>query len=165
MKTTGKTNADWGFQNPVAGWHLVEYQEGIGPQMKDGQAQFNDKGEAKYVIPGVIKEDDDAGKRTTVFAARNARGEQAVMDVLENAGLGEHFAKMFPGDVSIFEPAPWTEVVKMLPGRFTQQKLEENKSGFMNIKGLLPPGVKPPEDEKKGGGKAAQGSAPASDWK
>ena len=168
MKAQGKSNADWGFQNPVPGWHLVEYQEGIKQSEKDGQPQYNDKGEAKYVIPGVIRDDDDAGKRTTVFAAKNPRGEQTVMDVLENAGLGDHFAKMFPGDVSIFEPAPWQEVVKQLPGRFSQQLLEENKKGFMNIKGLLPAGVKPPEDAKGGGKTKAtdQGkAAPASDWK
>jgi len=56
-----------------------------------------------------------------------------------------------------------------LPGRFTQQLLEENKSGFMNIKGLMPVGVKPPEGKVKGGDKAkaegSAGSAPASDWK
>ena len=167
MKVQGKSNADWGFQNPVPGWHLVEYQEGIGPQTKDDNGtrveQYDDRGKLKYVIPGIIKDDDDQGKRTTIFIQQNARGEQAVMDVLENAGLGEHFAKMFPGDVSIFDPAPWAEVVKQLPGRFNQQLLEENKKGYMNIKGLLPAGVKPPEDTK-GGGKVAS-SAPVSDWK
>lgn len=169
LKVSGKSNADWGFQNPAPGWHTVEYQEGIGQQMKDGEPQYNDKGEAKYIIKAKIVDDDDAGKFTTVFAAKNARGEQTVMDVLENAGLGDHFAKMFPGDVSIFEPAPWQEVQKQLPGRFTQQLLEENKSGFMNIKGLMPVGVKPPEGKVKGGDKAKSesgtGSAPASDWK
>ena len=168
MKTQGKSNADWGFQNPVPGWHMVEYQEGIGPFMKDGEPQFDKKGAAQFIISATIKDDDDAGKRTSKFISKNDRGEQDVMDIIENAGLGEHFAKMFPGDVSIFEPAPWQELIKQLPGRFSQQNLEINKKGYVNIIGLLPVGVKPPED-KKGGDKAkaegGTGSAPASDWK
>jgi len=141
----GKSEADWGFQQAAEGWHLVEWQEEIAPFRKDGVEQFDKNGNAKYIIPGLIKDDEDEGKKVTIFVNKGTKySEQQVLDILAASGIEDHFISKYPGDVSIFDPNPWFDVLKMLPGRMCKVKLTLDKTGkYLNVDGIASAGFAP----------------------
>jgi len=167
----GKDSADWGFTPPSDGWHMIEFQEGIAYLEKDGKVLEDKKGKKLIAFPAVIKEDgtDDDGKKVSVIVAEGTDfGEQKVADILVATELFEKFEQHFPGDVSVFDSAPWSKIVTSVPGKFAKIKIEASKDGkFANIVGLTNVKTKVEEKPKESGKGAAkeEKKAPANqDW-
>ena len=119
MKYQGRTNAEWGFKNPVEGWFDVVITDDI-----DIITNQN-SGKQSLRVPTKVTDGEMAGGNINIFCAMDTEfGEQKFADIIANAGLQAQVDKAFPGDISPLDAGVIKKMTAVLPGKVLRLKLE-----------------------------------------
>lgn len=154
MRKQGKLNPGWGsgYQKPSDGWHLCEFGDEFRDMMnRDGEIVTDKKGMRRWIIPAIIKDDEDEGKNADIIISYGSDyGEQVLADILLATGLEKKFEKNFPGDISIWDKEVINEFMKRVPGTVARLKTEMSKDGkYCNVIDIEPASASTPDKAPK----------------
>jgi len=172
MKVKGRENAQWGFQQPSEGWHMVQFEEGIDYlKDSDGKVVQDKNGKNLLALPAVIKDDEDADKKINVIVSEGTdMGEQRIADVLAAIKMYATFEQNFPGDISLFDPRVMAKVKEHIPGKFAKFRIEvttrkdkktNEEKTYANIAEIAPADYVPPVKGAAKSASAGTAAAPA----
>ena len=169
MKEEGKEYVVTGFKVPGDGWHVVEFQEGIGfLPGKGGEGIYqNERGFRTYKLPAIVKDDTDPDDGADISQLVGVeKGGTWLANILACVGLWEAVKNRFPGpNVSVFDTQVMDGIKTKLPGQTCMMKTELDKDNRARVKvmcslskykGILREEKEKEAIKKKGGKKVAE---------
>ena len=129
MDITGKSKvndegrADWGFQLPEEGKHLLKFLEGIEDFTNESS------GKESIMFPcQVLDDDENEDGRINIFAPRGTKyGETIIADILVCTGLAEQFEKNLPDGMELTDPEVVEKLKIKLPDKYIFGEIEHNE--------------------------------------
>jgi len=117
MKVDGRESADYKFELPTNGDHVIQFMEGI--EVTEVEEEGKEKRRTIRFPAQCAEGDDSEGVQVSIFAGIGTKfGKQKIADIVVMAGMKEMVEKQFPDDDVEIDDKKVVNFLKVkLPGR------------------------------------------------